>query len=57
MKREDGAQSEFLYFITSHFLSETRAFLEWQILAGHYTDFSPERLKTIYEKTGLKVVS
>jgi len=27
------------------------------VLARHYTDFSPERLKEVYDKTGLKVLS
>jgi len=27
------------------------------ILARHYTDYSPERLKEIYDKVGLKVLS
>lgn len=27
------------------------------VLARHYTDFSPERLKEIYEKANLKVLS
>jgi intergrase/recombinase len=27
------------------------------ILARHYTDYSPERLKRIYDKAGLKVLS
>jgi intergrase/recombinase len=27
------------------------------ILARHYTDFSPEKLKEIYEKAGLKILS
>jgi hypothetical protein len=27
------------------------------VLARHYTDFSPERLKEIYDKAGLKVLS
>ncbi|MEM3506079.1 MAG: hypothetical protein QW589_01440 [Candidatus Bathyarchaeia archaeon] len=26
------------------------------ILAKHYTDYSPERLKEIYDKAGLKVL-
>jgi intergrase/recombinase len=26
------------------------------VLARHYTDFSPERLKEIYEKVGLKIL-
>ncbi|MCJ7635580.1 hypothetical protein MUP77_24720 [Candidatus Bathyarchaeota archaeon] len=27
------------------------------ILARHYTDYSPERLKEVYERAGLKVLS
>jgi len=27
------------------------------VLARHYTDYSPERLKRIYDKAGLKVLS
>jgi intergrase/recombinase len=27
------------------------------VLARHYTDFSPEKLKEIYEKANLKVLS
>ena len=27
------------------------------ILARHYTDFSPERLKEIYDQAGLKILS
>jgi len=27
------------------------------VLARHYTDFSPERLKEIYDKAGLKALS
>jgi intergrase/recombinase len=27
------------------------------VLARHYTDFSPEKLKEIYEKASLKVLS
>jgi len=26
------------------------------VLARHYTDFSPERLKRVYDKAGLKVL-
>jgi hypothetical protein len=27
------------------------------VLARHYTDFNPEKLKEIYDKTNLKVLS